>query len=179
MTGSMYQQFSATELSILKARADRIARLAQDQEQEDRLTVLTVRSGDEQYALPIEAIANVYQGVSITRVPCTALGVAGIANIRGRVFLILDLKTLLDVPGQADDAGILVALADDDLDLALRVDGVRDVKTIPAATLSPAPANIDVQKAGRIRGLFPDGLALLDLAAIVNDPSLAAVSSGA
>ena len=173
MTESIYQQFSETELAILKARADRIAGLAQDQDDEERLTVLSVKIGDEKYALPVEQLANVYEGLPVIRVPCVPPGVAGIANIRGRVVLVLDLNILLSVPGKISDSSVLIALADDDLDLALRVDSVGDVETIPAASLSTVPSNIDLQQAGHIRGLFPNGLALLDLTAVINDSSLA------
>ncbi len=56
MTGLTYQQFfSDAELTILKARADRLARLVKDQAQEEFLTVLSVKVGSECYALPIEA----------------------------------------------------------------------------------------------------------------------------
>ena len=178
MNSSIYQQFSETELELLKARAERGARQVQDDKQENLLTVLSVKVGEEKYALPIEVIANVYEGLTVTRVPCVPVGVAGIVNIRGRVYLVLDLKTLLNVPGEVNDSNVLVALADDELELALRVDKIEDVETIPASALSPTPGNIGLQSAGHIRGLFPNGLALLDFDSIVNDPSFAAVSSG-
>ncbi len=171
MTRSTYRQsFSDAELDILKARADRLAQLEKGQEQGERLIVLSVKVGSESYALPIESIASVYEGLHVTHVPCVPPAVAGVANVRGRIILVLDLRTLLKVPGGASQANVLITLADDDLELALWVDAIRDVESIPAAALAPTPANVDLQKPGYIRGLFPDGLALLDLTSIANDP---------
>jgi purine-binding chemotaxis protein CheW len=177
MAVSTYAHFSDKELAVLRDRAKRIARLAQDNGEAEVLTVLAVSIGDERYALPIESITNVYEGMSITRVPGVPPGVAGVVNIRGRITLVLDLRTLLGVPGETTESYLLVALADDSLDLALRVDSLRDVERIAAAGLTPASANTQLRNASHIRGLFPDGQALLDLTSIIHDPSLAAPSS--
>src|SRR5437868_7031275 len=119
MTASIYQQFSEADLKILRARAERAARLTQSQTQGELLTVLSIQVGGEHYALPIESISSVYEGQSITKVPCLPPGVAGIANIRGRIVLVLDLKALLNIAGEAKETTVLVALNDDDLDIAL------------------------------------------------------------
>ncbi|HLY27684.1 MAG TPA: chemotaxis protein CheW [Aggregatilineales bacterium] len=166
MTESIYQQFSETELRILKARADRVARQVQGQEQVELQTVLSIKVGAERYALPIESVSSVYEDISIVPVPCVPDGVAGIANIRGRIILALDLKTLLNITAENSDTA-LVMLAESDLDVALLVSGISGVETLLTSTISPVPANGDVQKAAHIAGLFADGLALLDMASLV------------
>lgn len=177
MSESIYQRFSETELLILKARADRLARLTKDHDQEERLTVLSVKVGSERCALPISAIANVYEGLNITRVPGVPSGVAGITNVHGRLVLVLDLKTLLNVPGLDSDSHVLVTLVDDDLDLALLVDGVSDIETIPSAALSLTPPTVDLHRTGHIVGIFADGMALVDLASLIHDSRFAAATA--
>lgn len=176
MTVSIYQQFSDMELQILKVRAERAARVEQNEGHEELLTVLSLQISGERYALPIEFVSSAYEGLSITRVPCVPPGVAGIANIRGRIILVIDMKTLLNIPGAATDSKVFVMLNDGDLDVALLVDSIGDVETLPISSMLPVPANSDLERNGHIRGLFGGSLALLDLASLVNEETFATFS---
>jgi purine-binding chemotaxis protein CheW len=180
MTTSIFRGFSESDIKILKARAERAARAQQDEGQIELLTVLSVAIGPERYALPIDAVSSVYEGLALTRVPCAPASVAGVTNVRGRIVLVLDLSVLLNVSGYAkvgspNNEIVLVTLADAELDLALLVTSVNGVETIRASTLSPVPDTLDAEKLRHIRGLAEAGFALLDVASVINDPTFTAV----
>src|SRR5260221_8123153 len=82
MPVNIYEHFTAREMNLLKARAERAASKVMEPEQTELLTVLFVRIGSEQFAIPLEDISNVYTGLGVTPVPCVPPGVAGITNIR-------------------------------------------------------------------------------------------------
>jgi len=58
-------------------------------------TWITYRLGAELYALPVTHVSEIARMVAITRVPEAPSGVRGIANIRGRVLTVVDLKERL------------------------------------------------------------------------------------
>lgn len=92
-----------------------------------------IRIGASRFALSMDAVAQVGKLPGFTRVPGTPTWVAGVANWRGRVLGVVDLRSLLALPDPADmrakDAR-LVILANGPVQvgvLADRVDGVIDI----------------------------------------------------
>ena len=94
---------------------------------------VVIRIGVSRFALSMDAVAQVGRLPGFTRVPGTPSWVAGVANWRGRVLGVVDLRPLLAMPdepdGRAKDAR-LVILANGPVQvgvLADRVDGVIDI----------------------------------------------------
>ena len=92
-----------------------------------------IRLGLSRFALSMDAVAQVGKLPGFTRVPGTPPWVAGVANWRGRVLGVVDLRPLPGLPagadGRAKDAR-LVILASGPVQvgvLADRVDGVIDI----------------------------------------------------
>ena len=170
---SIFDHFSAKDRGILQARAERAARLAQDNTQDDLMTLLVVTLGQERYALPIEDIANIYEDMLITPVPCVPSFVAGVANIRGHIMLALDLAALLGVPDEIKpETATLAVLADNELEAAVQVGSIRGVESVTASDLAAIPANVELNHSAYVRGILPDGTVLLDIGSILNDPAL-------
>jgi purine-binding chemotaxis protein CheW len=170
---SIYEHFSEQALEILRARAERAAAVAQTGAGEKPVTALQLWLDSESYALPIEMLRAVYEGVTVVPVPCTPAFVAGIANVRGRILPVLNLAALLN-PGGASgsDAMSLVVVSNSTLTVALLVATVGDVTTFLASDLTPLPASTDAGSAAYMRGILPDGTGLLDLNAMLGDPAL-------
>jgi purine-binding chemotaxis protein CheW len=95
---------------------------------------VVIRLGTSRFAVSMDAVAQVGRMPGCTRVPGTPSWVAGVANWRGRVLGVVDLRSLLglaqdDADRNAKDAR-LVVLAKGPVQvgvLADRVDGVIDV----------------------------------------------------
>jgi len=97
------------------------------------MTHVIIGLGDSRFAVSMDAVAQVGRLPGFTRVPGTPPWVAGVANWRGRVLGVLDLRPLLGLPDQGDgrakDAR-LVILASGPVQvgvLADRVEGVIEV----------------------------------------------------
>lgn len=164
--------FTEKEMEVLRARADRVASMMHHAQQDELLTTLGVLVRGETYAVMIDAITTVYENTPIIPVPCVPDYVAGIANIRGHIIPVFDLGILLDVPGSARGEGALIAASNDQVTVAFYVDGIGSVESRPSSTLSPVPMDADLVRATYLKGLWPDGRALLDIEAILNDPTL-------
>ena len=166
------ESFSERELKILQARAERAARSLETETQGLLITVLVVTTGQEDYALPIDLVANVYEGMAITPLPCVPAGVAGLVNVRGHIVLALDLAHLLNL--QSPESAALVVLANDQLGVAFLVEKIKGVETLSASTILPIPQNVNLAQAAYVQGLLPNGAALLDVNTILTDPALSA-----
>ncbi len=60
--------------------------------------VVVVRLGGSRYAVPMSCVAEVGRPPSLTRVPSLPAWTAGVANWRGRVLAVIDLRPLLAAP---------------------------------------------------------------------------------
>lgn len=172
-----HSHFSEQDRATLEARAKRVASAARDTE-DAVATALTLRVRGESYALPIDALTVVQQGTVVIPVPCVPAYVAGVANVRGHVIAVLDLGTLLDVPGTSDAASTLVVasthggIAHQGVTVGLRVEAVGDVITYAIDRVEPVPGNLDTRRAGYLQGVLETGATLLDIFTLLDDPEL-------
>jgi purine-binding chemotaxis protein CheW len=72
--------------------------------------VVVVRLGGSRYALPMSAVAEVGRPPGLTRVPGLPAWLAGVANWRGRVLAVVDLRPLLAAGDELDRRARLVVL---------------------------------------------------------------------
>jgi purine-binding chemotaxis protein CheW len=170
---SIYEQFTEHQLNILKARAERAASFADQQDQAAIMTALLVTIRGEAYALPIDSIMTIYNDIPVVPIPCVPPYVAGLANVRGHLLPVIDLAVLLGVPGSAEaESTALIVAANEEMTVAFRVEAIGDVEALALDKLSPVPAASAIGRAACLRGVLPDGTVLLDVAAILADPAL-------
>ena len=170
---SIYERFSPAELAILRERANRAATLAEAVKAEVTLPILIVKLQTEAYALPVDLIESVYERVAVVLVPCVPAFVAGIANVRGQILPVINLAAVLSLPeSPLPDRQTLVVAGNERMIVALTVDALGEAMTVRASELAPLPPNLAVAHAEYVQGLLPDGTALLDLQAILDDPAL-------
>jgi purine-binding chemotaxis protein CheW len=135
----------------------------------DAIDAIVVRLGAGKFAVELASVAEVGRTPKVTRVPGLPAWMAGVANWRGRILPILDLRPLLG----AEAAGLdrhsrLLVLTSEGIAVGMLVDSVEgttaltDVATFPAAS-TPNGATL-------LRGQVPrdDGpIALLDVTAVL------------
>jgi chemotaxis signal transduction protein len=166
----IYEHFSEEELAILRARTQRIAASSRLEAAEEALTVLMVKVHTESYALPIEVIDAVYADIYITPVPNVPSFALGITNIRGHLVFVLDLGTILGLPGvEGQTADLPVIALESDLGVAFQVDAVEGIERLATATLTNTLPNLALVQKTYLQGLSPDGKALLNVQAILDD----------
>lgn len=169
----IYEQFSEKELEILEARAKQIARKSNDDQEGEITTVLTVGIGEEKYGLPVEALTVVQEDIPVIPVPCVPSFVAGIANIRGHIIPVIDLAVLLDVSGNtATDIGSLIVATNDQVNVALHVETVGEVVSLWVDDLFLTSSINNTAQNPYVRSMTSDGMGILDIETILNDPAL-------
>jgi len=168
----MHNHFSDNELTTLLLRAQRIAHATQTEDDKSD-NALIVRLWGEVYGLPIDSLTAVYQNIHIVPVPCTPGYVAGIANIRGHILPVLDLAMLLEIQSfQRETAGTLVVISHPEMEVAIQVDAVDNIRPYASSRLLPIPENFDAAPRQYLTGLLPDGAAILNIESLLKNPEL-------
>ena len=128
---------------------------AQTGDVEEPLDLVTVRLGNQLVGLPIDRVRDVFQVPAITPVPLAPASVAGIANLRGRIVLLIDLATRLGlVANPPKGARMAVGIDWQGETYGLLVDTVGDVLHVPVAQATLAPATIAETWARHVRRII-------------------------
>lgn len=132
--------------------------------------VVVVRLGGSRYALPMSAVAEVGRPPTLTRVPGLPSWLAGVANWRGRVLAVLDLRPLLAAsPGPLDRRARLVVLHRAGVPVGLLTEGVEGTHLLDDESVEPALAHLPDSAAGLLAGQTTDAdgpCGVLDLDAV-------------
>jgi purine-binding chemotaxis protein CheW len=130
-----------------------------------------LRLGGGRYAVGMSAVAEVGRLPRLTRVPGTPVWLAGVANWRGRILAVLDVRPLLDAPvTPSGSLGRLVVLSADSVTVGLLTEGVQGVVTCDPERIDPPPITLDNETGSLLIGQFtePSGpVAILDAGAVL------------
>ena len=133
--------------------------------------LVLVRLGGCRYGLPMSAIDEVGRPPGLTRVPGLPAWVAGVANWRGRVLAVLDLRSLLTAePETLDRRARLVVLSHAGIRVGLLVEAVTGGAAPDTEAIKPVLAHLPARTGGLLWGQVTDtaGLyGLLDLDAVL------------
>lgn len=133
---------------------------------------VVVRLGGSRYAVSMGAVAEVGRVPDITRVPGVPGWVAGVANWRGRMLPVLDLRPLLDAESAGSvvgGSGRIVVAGDEAVSVGLLVEAVDGVAT-PPDELEPFPATVGQDAADLLAGQWTDErgpVGLIDVPALL------------
>jgi purine-binding chemotaxis protein CheW len=117
--------------------------------------VVLVRLGGCRHAVPMSAVTEVGRPPAVTRVPGLPGFVAGVANWRGRVLAVLELRELLSAgPAAPDGRNRLVVLQVDGVRLGLLVDSVIGGVSYGAHALEPVLPHLPGSRTGQPAGLL-------------------------
>ena len=151
-----------------------------EQEQAGTLTaaateeVVVVRLGGSRYALPMSSVAEVGRPPALTRVPGVPPWLAGVANWRGRVLAVLDLRPLLAASGQElDRRARLVVLHRAGVPVGLLTEGVEGTRVLDHDHVEPSLAHLPGSAAELLTGQTTDAggpCGVVDLDAVFRLP---------
>ena len=118
---------------------------------------VVVRLGGGRFALPMDAVAEVGRTPGVTRVPGTPGWVKGVANWRGRILGILDLRDLLGLaPDVAAGEGRLVVLSRGGSQVGIVAERVDGVIEVDVEALEPALLTLPAEAGALLAGQLTD-----------------------
>ncbi len=120
----------------------------------EALDVLLVQLAGELYALPSASVREVIRYRAYTPVPGAPPILPGILNQRGQILPLVELSPLLGLERTPLSRGTrLVMVSHTDIDMALLVDQVLDLTTLPINEIEPLPTALDPVRARYLRGI--------------------------
>ena len=132
--------------------------------------VVVVRLGGSRYALPMASVAEVGRPPGLTRVPGLPAWLAGVANWRGRVLAVLDLRPLLEAaPDSLDRRARLVVLNQGGVPVGMLTEGVEGTLLVEPDQVEASLAHLPGTASELLLGQVTDAqgpLGLLDLDAV-------------
>jgi purine-binding chemotaxis protein CheW len=159
---------------ILEERARQLARpLVAPNRSDVAIRVLAFALGAENYAIEARYVQEVLPLTTCTSLPGAPDFVLGVANRRGAILAVYDLRRLFGLPaaGIADRSHVIVCDSSGAA-LGLLADRVLEVKELPPEELRPEPIFADERQRGTVRGLARDAMIILDGAALLSDRRL-------
>ncbi len=96
------------------------------------------------YAIAVEHVSEIITSLACSPVPGSPEFLIGVANLRGRILPMIDLRTRFRcAPRNSDRECFMIVTLDSDeetLELGLRIDSVSEVARIPVELIDPAPS---------------------------------------
>jgi purine-binding chemotaxis protein CheW len=133
--------------------------------------LVVIHLGGCRYALPMASVAEVCRPSALTRVPGLPPFVAGVANWRGQVLAVLDLRGLLQAGAEPlSRRGRLVVLQHAGVRVGLLVEQVTGGVQLDPAAVEPTLAHLPESTSGLLAGQVTDTegpYGLLDLDAVL------------
>lgn len=156
-------------------------RAAEPDPSQERRQLLRFALGDALYAVPIEAVREILQVVSLTEVPMMPRFVRGVMNLRGSVVPVFDLSQRLSLPRtEIGRRSCIVIVETHNADgqhqrHGVLVDAVHEVLELCADDVAPAPSigtRVSPQFIGGIARVHGQSVELLDLPRIFDETEL-------
>ena len=140
---------------IWTRRARELAQKPIQENQTQQVQLVLARLGNELYGLDAQYVYDIKPAQQITPVPRVPDWVAGVVNLRGRIFSIVDLQKFFglsqvqqDTEGHTRDANFLIVVEMPEMEVALLVQDVLNVESIPLTHIQ--------ETTGTVRGLRPE-----------------------
>ena len=118
------------------------------------LHLLSFVLGREEFGIPVTQVREVIRVADITRVPHAPPHVRGVANLRGRILAVVELRSRLGLaPADPTPRSRIVVVDLRGRVLGLLVDAVSQVTKVPEASVVAAPEDVRSAEADYVTGV--------------------------
>jgi purine-binding chemotaxis protein CheW len=159
---------------VLEERAHVLARVPAAETAANELELVVLALGAERYGIDILQVQSIQPLAGLARVPGLPAFWAGLVNLRGRLYPVLNLRRYLALAGQPAEGGKVVVVTGGGLNVALWADDVLEIRRVPLDQIGAplADAATAAQRGPGVRGVTPDLLVVLDLDVLLGDARL-------
>lgn len=166
-------QDPAKRKKILSQRAGQLARETGAAQTGETIEVVEFTLAYERYAIETAFVREVVPLKDLTPVPCTPDFVLGIVNVRGQIVSAIDIKKFFDLPEKGlTDLNKLLILRSEAMEFGVLADTIAGVSAVPLSYLQPAPPTFTGLREEYLRGVTPEGLAVLDAEKLLSDRNI-------
>ena len=159
--------------AILAARAQQLAKpLTTEESAKKILEIVEFSLARENYGIASEYVREVFPLNDFTPVPCTPGFVLGIANVRGQIISIVDLRKFLGLSTSGiTDLNKVIVLEGFGMSFGVVVDFIVEVRQIAEDELLP-PVNISGVSGQYLLGVTAQRMAVIDTEKLLSDKKI-------
>lgn len=136
-----------------------------------QFVVFTINA--EEFGLDIDSISSIERMLEIFRIPNSPDYIEGLANLRGKVHTIFNLRRRFNLPCPEFDENTKVIIANTSAkEIGIIVDGVREIVKVDESEIEPAPKALSNLKDRFLSGTAKAGerlILLLDLEKVLSE----------
>ena len=159
--------------ALLLQRAERFARRAEADEDQDTVRIVGLRRGETRYGVALAGLVEIRTLRRFCPVPGASSVVPGVFYHRGEILAGHDLHAYLAGGGRPPEPTWVLVCDHGGRVFGLLADEVTDIEEVPVARIRDVPSSFGDRRAS-FRGLTRDGVLLLDLRALLEDAEFAA-----
>lgn len=157
---------------ILEERAQALTQIQETTNTTSQVGLVVLQLGKEKYGVPIKYVQEIRPRGELTRVPGTPTFYAGLVNLRGHLYPVLDLQRYLNLPEPADGKTKIILVAAAGLEICILVDDVLDIQWVAESEIKSLLIEEASTQRDFITGVTTDLLSMLDLDTLLSDPQL-------
>ena len=116
--------------------------------------LLTLWVDNQLFGIPVLYVKDIFKTSRITPVPLTGPEVGGVANLRGRVVTVLDLRYILSGTFNDNLAPMNIAVEWNNEIYSFMVDSVSEVLKFSQQDLEPTPSTLDERLRDLTNGIY-------------------------
>lgn len=169
-------ELQSTEVArILTDRALTLAKPLKDgaPSMKEMIELLVVSLGGERFGIETLYALEAISLRELIPVPCTPAFVLGVVNYRGRILAILDLRRILNLPGEGVMEGSkVVAVEAGGMTLGILVNTVVGTISVLTSKVAPPPEALTGLRLALTRGVTEEFITVLDLHALARAPEI-------
>jgi purine-binding chemotaxis protein CheW len=159
--------------AVMDERARALARVPTETAAVGALQVVVFDLSEERYALEAAHVREVVRLAGLTPLPGAPDYLAGVTNLRGQILAVIDLLRFFGVASaRPAEPSWALALGGGRAEFGVLADAVHEVAALPEDRVREP--EVPVAAVGRecLRGVTPEGVIVLDGAALLRDPRL-------
>lgn len=158
---------------ILRSRAEDLAREPKSEEKVRFLDTIEFQLAWERYAIESRHVREVHALENLTPLPCTPDFVLGIANVRGEMIAVIDIKKFFGLPEKGlGDLDKLIVLESAGMGFGILADAVLGVRQIPVAEIQPPLPTFTGVRLDYLHGVVSGKTVVLDAQKLMDDDGI-------
>ena len=167
---------------ILRSRAERLASVTEllpitekpGETFPGRLEIVEFLLSDERYGIEIAFVQEVIPLKEFTDLPCTPSYILGIANVRGQMVSIVNIKKFFELSEKGlTNLNRLIVLEEGLMRFGILADRVLGVRSVPISEIQPTVPTLTGVREAYLKGIVPkDWVAILDGKKLLGDKKI-------
>jgi purine-binding chemotaxis protein CheW len=146
---------------------------------ESPLEVVEFLLASEHYGIELTHIREIHALSELTPLPGTPAFVMGLANVRGQILSVIDIKKFFGLPEKGlTDLNKVIVVRTQQMELGILADAVLGVRAIGLNELQTSLPTLTGIRAEYLRGITKDPLVVLDVEKILSNEKIVVNDEG-